>query len=146
MIKNSYSKLVAIVFSLESIKKMAICFLIASFGALLIANTTFAQWPGQTGSKTQYLTDIGAGDSAKDQANLFVNFFLGFLGFVATAMIIYGGFLYTTAAGNQEQTDQGKKILMYSIVGILIIVISYAIINTVLTYAPGGQTETSQGG
>lgn len=67
-----------------------------------------------------------------------LNFVLSFLGILAVAMIIYGGFLYVSSAGNQEKTDQGKKIVTYAVIGIVIILISFALVNTVLTAALGG--------
>jgi len=74
-----------------------------------------------------------------------VNYALGFLGLVAVIMIIFGGFLYVTSAGEQEGIDKGKKILMYSIVGIVIILLSFAIINTVLGVASGGVASSGTG-
>ncbi len=74
-----------------------------------------------------------------------VNYALGFLGLVAVIMVIFGGFLYVTAAGAQENIDKGKKILMYSIIGIIIILLSFAIINTVLGVASGGAASSTTG-
>lgn len=71
-----------------------------------------------------------------------VNFFLYFLGFIAVVMIIYGGILYVTSAGNQENIDKAKKILLYAIVGIVVILLSFAIVNTLLTGA-GTSSPTS---
>jgi hypothetical protein len=83
----------------------------------------------------------GAQGSFRQLALNFLNFFLGFLGFLAVVMIIYGGILYVTAAGKQETIDKGKKIIMYAIVGIVIILLSFAIVNTVLG-GIGGGTDT----
>lgn len=69
----------------------------------------------------------------------FLNFFLGFLGLIAVIMVIYGGVLYVTAAGNQENVDKGKKILMYAIIGIVIILLSFALVNTILGGLGAGQ-------
>lgn len=105
--------------------------MILAYGAsMLISDTIFAQSNLEPVSVPDWLTQRGADASFRGQANKYISFFLGFLGFVAVAFIIFGGYLYVTAAGNQEQTDQGKKIIMYAAVGILIIFISYAIVNT----------------
>ena len=61
-----------------------------------------------------------------------VNFFLGFLGLLAVVMVIYGGFLYVGSAGNEENVGKAKKILMYAAIGILIIIVSFALVNTIL--------------
>lgn len=83
----------------------------------------------------------GGQGSFRQLAQTFLNFILGFLGFLAVVMVIYGGFLYVTAAGKQEKVDEGKKIIMYAIVGIVIILLSFAIVNTVLGGLGTGQDQ-----
>ncbi|PJC36714.1 hypothetical protein CO046_04285 [Candidatus Peregrinibacteria bacterium CG_4_9_14_0_2_um_filter_53_11] len=68
-----------------------------------------------------------------------VNFFLTFLGLLAVVMVIYGGFLYVGSAGNDDNIGKAKKILLYAAIGILIIIASYAMVNTILGAATGGQ-------
>jgi len=67
-----------------------------------------------------------------------VNFFLLFLGLIAVIMIIYGGITYVTAGGNQESVDKAKKIIMYAIIGIVIVLISFALVRTVISGAGQG--------
>lgn len=67
-----------------------------------------------------------------------INFFLGFLGLLAVAMVIYAGFLYVGSAGNEENVNKAKKILLYAVLGIVVIIISFALVNTLLT---AGGTE-----
>jgi hypothetical protein len=59
-----------------------------------------------------------------------VNYALTFLGLIAVFLLIYGGFLYMTSAGGD--TGKAKNVLMYTAVGIIIILLSFAIVNTVL--------------
>lgn len=66
-----------------------------------------------------------------------INFFLGFLGLLAVVMVIYGGFLYVSSAGNEENVNKAKKILLYAVVGIIVIIVSFALVNSLLT--AGGQ-------
>ena len=66
-----------------------------------------------------------------------VNYFLTFLGIVAVIMIIYGGITYVTAAGQDEGIGNAKKIIMYALVGIIIILLSFAIVNTILGAGTG---------
>lgn len=70
-----------------------------------------------------------------------INFALAFLGVIALAVIIYGGFLYLTAAGNEEGATKGKKSVIYAVVGILIILVSFALVNTLLTFGGGSGTD-----
>lgn len=69
----------------------------------------------------------------------FLNFFLGFLGLLAVVMVIYGGILYITGAGEQDKLDKGKKIIMYAVVGIVIILLAFALVNTILGGLGAGQ-------
>ncbi|MBI5413066.1 PKD domain-containing protein [Candidatus Peregrinibacteria bacterium] len=71
-----------------------------------------------------------------------VNFALGFLGLISLVIIIYGGFMYVTAAGNEEQAGKGKKAITYALIGIIIILASYAIVRTALTIGGGDETQT----
>ena len=72
-----------------------------------------------------------------------VRLLLGFLGIVAILLMLYGGFLWFTSAGNEEKVSQAKKVISAAIIGLVIIFISYAIaqfvINQLLvaTGAPG---------
>lgn len=63
-----------------------------------------------------------------------INFALAFLGIIALAVVIYGGFLYVTAAGNEEQSGKGKKAITYAAVGIVIILASFAIVRTLIMF------------
>jgi len=67
------------------------------------------------------------------------NFALGFLGIIAVIVVIYSGFLYVTSRGESDQMEKGKKGITYAIVGIIIILGSFAIVNTVIR-APGEGT------
>jgi len=114
--------------------------------ALVVAGLTlfhfipvFAQEEIST-TAPEYVQKITGGQtSLRGLILTIVNTILTFLGVVAVIMIIYGGMLYVTAAGKQESIDKGKKILMYTVIGIVIIMLSFVIVNAVL----GSATETA---
>lgn len=56
----------------------------------------------------------------------------GIAGTIATAMIVYAGILYTTSGGDQKKLDAAKNTLTYAIVGLLVIGLSYAIVNFII--------------
>lgn len=62
---------------------------------------------------------------------LVINWLLGIAFGVAVLFLIVGGFWYITAAGNEEQAEKGKSSVINAIIGIVIIVLSYVIINVV---------------
>ncbi len=60
-----------------------------------------------------------------------INYFLGTLGLVAVAFLIYAGVLMVTAGGNDEQVSKAKKIITYAAIGIIIVLLSWAIVSFV---------------
>lgn len=60
------------------------------------------------------------------------NFFLSFLGAIAIIFIIYGGFLYITASGDQAKSDKARKVLWGTVMGIIIVFAVYALVSTLL--------------
>lgn len=61
-----------------------------------------------------------------------VNYLLTFVGLIAVAMLIYGGFKYLTSAGNEETTKKAKAVILYALIGIVIIALSFVIVNTII--------------
>ena len=60
------------------------------------------------------------------------------LGILAVIIILWGGFLWMTAAGDDSKVDKAKKLIISGIVGIVIILAAYIIANFAIT-AVGGQ-------
>jgi hypothetical protein len=85
--------------------------------------------------------EIGEHDSARVYIVTVLNFILSFLGLIAAAFIIYAGILYITAGGDDAQHGKAKNIIMYTVAGILVILISYALVNTLLVHAPAGTDD-----
>jgi hypothetical protein len=56
-----------------------------------------------------------------------VRIFLGLLGTIAVAIVVYGGFIWMTAAGEPKKVDKAKDILKAGVIGLLIILASFAI-------------------
>jgi len=69
-----------------------------------------------------------------------INWILGFVGILAVIMLIWGGFQYMFSQG--EETEKARNTIIYSIVGILIIVFSFAIIQTVFDVSSGGDGDS----
>ncbi len=60
------------------------------------------------------------------------NFIAGTIGTLSFAFILYGGYLYVTAAGNDDQVSKAKKIVGGALIGILIAASAFAITNTIV--------------
>jgi hypothetical protein len=53
--------------------------------------------------------------------------FLGLLGIIALCIIVYAGFRWMTAAGNEDQVTEAKGMLKAAVLGIAVILASYSI-------------------
>lgn len=58
-------------------------------------------------------------------------------GGLAVLFVIIGGYQYITAAGNEEQSEKGKKTLVNAIIGVVVIVLAWVIINVVVNTISG---------
>ena len=65
--------------------------------------------------------------------NIAINVVLGVLGLLAVIVIIYGGFMYTTSAGDASKIKKAKDTIMYGVVGLVIALLAYAIVNFVVS-------------
>jgi len=57
---------------------------------------------------------------------------LGFLGTLAVVLLLYGGYLWMTAGGNEEKISQAKKIIINTAIGLAIILSSYAFTSFII--------------
>jgi hypothetical protein len=62
-----------------------------------------------------------------------LNYLFGFLGIIAIILIIYAGFTWMTAGGNEQQITKGKNIMLWAILGLFIIFAAYGITYTIIT-------------
>lgn len=60
-----------------------------------------------------------------------VNIMLFLVGAIAVIMLIFGGVRYVTSAGAQDQITAAKNTIMYAIIGIIVAVLAFAIVNFV---------------
>lgn len=76
---------------------------------------------GLEGSGITHTDDFG------DFVKKLVNFALPYLVLAAFVGYVVAGFMYVTAFGNDEQIQKAKKILIWVSVGLILVILSYAI-------------------
>lgn len=86
----------------------------------LLTQSTQGLKKGATASLTQ------VPDAIKNTTNIMLSFVGGF----AVLMIIYSTYRYITAMGDSEKVEHAKKGLSYAIIGFLITLLAYFIMNT----------------
>lgn len=57
----------------------------------------------------------------------FIQWILGLLALIAVIMILYGGFVWLTAGGNEEKVATAKKVISAAVIGLVVVLISWAI-------------------
>jgi uncharacterized membrane protein len=93
----------------------------------------------------QYAQESGLTDTdVRTTAANLINVALGVLGTILLVLIVYAGFLWMTAAGQEDNITKAKGILSASVIGLVIILSAYAISSFVVkeTYkATTGEPE-----
>lgn len=92
----------------------------------------------ETSLGLQYGTEIGIGTrDIRSTVAQIIKVAMGLLGIVAVVIIIYGGFTWMIAGGNDEKVGEAKKWIFSGIIGLAIILSAYAlasfIINQLIT-------------
>ena len=63
---------------------------------------------------------------------------LSFLGVIFVILMIYGGFLWMTAKGNEEQVTKAKNLFVAAVTGLVIVVAAYALTYFILSGLTSG--------
>lgn len=77
------------------------------------------------GNKVNFSADSQNASAFMLQLVGFFQYLFEFVGFLVLGFIIYGGFMYLFAFGNEETAENGKKIFIRALIGLLILVFSY---------------------
>jgi hypothetical protein len=77
------------------------------------------------------------GDIAKTQDFIknIIKVAAGFAGLIATGFFVVGGFGYITSSGNPEKLDKAKHTLIWSAIGLAIVIAAFVISNIVTDLA-----------
>lgn len=107
----------------------------------LCPGTTIQVRTGQrcplTNPAPQYLVS----NSIREIVAKIIQILLAFAGAIAVIFLIIGGYQYVASRGNEESMEKAKRTIQSAIIGIIIIVMAYAIVvivNKLLTEAPPG--------
>lgn len=109
---------------------------------------SFAAVPATTHAFDQSITDGADAAQGKDQgSDLFgdggifrtiTNVLLFLIGAVSVIMLIIGGIRYTVSGGDSTAVTSAKNTILYAVIGIIVALLAYAIVNFVLdSFASG---------
>lgn len=115
--------------------------LLAAVGliAAVVVLDPSVSWAADNVDKVEQGVDAVGGSQAGNGPGAFtnllesiINLLLFILGAIAVIMIIIGGIRYTTSNGDQTQVTSAKNTILYAIVGLVVAIMAYALINFVL--------------
>ena len=61
------------------------------------------------------------------------NWVLGFVAMIAVLAIVWGGVMYIGSAGDETKATTGKRVVTYSLIGLVIAGIAYALVNIIVS-------------
>jgi hypothetical protein len=112
--------------------------LVLSFGLVAPAILPNNSQVAYADAKTQIQSGLkAAGGDTKDTSGTLItrviNVMLFIIGVLSVIMIVYGGILYVISAGDSGRVSKAKNTIMYAIVGLVVALLAYAIVNFVIT-------------
>ena len=85
---------------------------------------------GTEAAKGEGMKD-GVGDANSLVKNV-VNIILWVVGILSVIMMVWGGIKYTTSAGDSNKVTSAKNTIIYAVIGLIIAIMAYAIVNFVI--------------
>ena len=109
----------------------------ASLAALAAPVVAMAQSPYANAlSQVKAIGDTARVSSSRTLPEIIgsiINAALGFLGIILLGYLLFAGFLWMTSGGSEEKAGQAQTMIKNAIIGLIIIVASFAISNFVLS-------------
>lgn len=96
-------------------------------------NPTEAGCPCALNSSSAICKDLENKDGLSNTIKNATNIVLFVAGALAVIMIIYGSIRFMTAHGNEKQVESARLIVTYSVIGLIIAILAYALVNFVLS-------------
>ena len=90
-------------------------------------------------------TAVCSGDAkdAKEIAKNIISVLLWIVGMASIIVIVYSGITFVASAGNPSQITRAKTMLLYAVVGLVVSILAYAIVNFIVGSAGGSKGSSS---
>lgn len=116
--------------------------------AFMMPTNAFAATPfGACKNVVSGNTAVCSGDAkdAKDIAKNVISVLLWIVGAASIIVIIYSGITFVTSSGNPSQITRAKTMLLYAVIGLVVSILAYAIVNFIVSSAGGSKGGGSGG-
>jgi len=107
---------------------------------LLLPAAAFAQLSEAQTDLAEVGTAIGTDATNNDLPTLIGNIIsalLSVLGIIFVVLVVYAGFLYLTAQGEDTKVKKAKTALQFSVIGFVLMLLSFPIVNAIVNLIYG---------
>ena len=129
-------------------KKIFLISIFSLFYCLFIFNFVEAKYTVTDAPNFLQKANVNAGVEETDLPTIVarvIQVALGTIGMIFFVLIVYAGFLWLTARGKEESITKAKGIIISAVIGIVLVVGSYALTNFVLVRVVGKTKSESAG-
>ena len=121
---------------------------IIGVGSLLIPAPAFADDPcrddlPEVVKEANGCNGTGSTDQLPKLIQNVLNAIIAVSGLVAVVFVVIGGVQYMTSTGDAGKVKKAKDTILYALIGLIICVLSFAIVNWTIKNVIGGQRSTS---
>lgn len=101
--------------------------IIGAIGLLFINLAVFAAY--NAGAEVNFANPTTT-NTTEELVTSIVNWLLGITSAVVIIFLVYGGIMYITSSGDENQIEKSKKIITYAIIGLFLVLVSYSVVTT----------------
>jgi len=117
---------------LDVLKKVIVAVAVVAMGVFALPAMAAYEGGVQGGVNDVDPGNSAGADNLPDVAKNVINVILYVLGILAVGFIIYGGVKYSMSAGDAAKVKSAKDTIMYAIIGLIVAILAFAIINFVI--------------
>lgn len=120
---------------MQRMKQMVIALaVVASLGVAAVPQPAAAinLFPKGCEGQSSEICTSATKDNATSMVKNILNVLFVVIGILAVIMIVVGGFRYVISAGNSAQVTAAKNTILYAVVGLVVALLAYAIVNFVI--------------
>lgn len=121
---------------------VAAVLMVLGLGGIAMISPAYATVICANGQSVDSITECSewtGGEGISDNSDLMgilttiINVIVGVVGFVAVVMIVVGGISFVTSQGDSGKVAKARNTILYGVVGLVVALLAFAIVNFVLS-------------
>lgn len=109
---------------------LIVFFLFFSFNFVLASDYGLEETVNQGKLKSAFSVNSVGSDSGRfisSRLGILIGAILSFIGVIFMGLIIFGGFKWMLARGNEQEVEKARDLIMQAIIGLIIVLSAYAV-------------------